>query len=199
MKSSLPAPGRDVNLRVVAASSRDLVTEIRAQRFREDLYYRLNVVRIMLPPLRERKDDIPLLIAAFVDRYLQEMGRPTVELKPEVIEVLTAYSWPGNVRELQNVLKRTLAMSNGSILSLHDLPDEIVTHAGARSVEQRTGFFHLRQQRVTAFEREYLTNLLRFHQGDVSQASWEARVPRGTLYRLLKKHGLAAEDFRLDV
>ena len=125
----------DLNLRVIAASSRDLATELRARRFREDLYYRLNVVQIVLPPLRERQEDIPLLIADFVDRYLQEMGRPTVELKPEVIEVLTAYSWPGNVRELQNVLKRALAMSHGSTLSLHDLPDEIVVRLLSESTD----------------------------------------------------------------
>jgi DNA-binding NtrC family response regulator len=186
-----------VNIRVVAAASRDLAGEIRTQRFREDLYYRLNVGFIMIPPLRERAEDIPLLVSYFVDRYGQEMRKPAIELKPEVMEVLMAYSWPGNVRELQNVLKRALLMSHGPILSLQDLPDDLVTHAGDRSPAGRGGFFQFREQRLTAFEREYLTNLLQFYQGDVSQAAREARIPRGTLYRLLKKHGLAAEDFRL--
>ena len=186
-----------VNIRVVAAASRDLTSEIRMQRFREDLYYRLNVGYIMIPPLRERVEDIPLLVAYFVDRYRQEMGKPAIELKPEVMEVLMAYSWPGNVRELQNVLKRALLMSQGPILSLQDLSDDLVTRAGDRSPAGRGGFFQFREQRLMAFEREYLTNLLQFYQGDVSQAAREARIPRGTLYRLLKKHGLAAEDFRL--
>jgi DNA-binding NtrC family response regulator len=185
-----------VNIRVVAAAGRDLVGEIRAQRFREDLYYRLNVGYIAIPPLRERAEDISLLVAYFVDRYRQEMGKPAVEVKPEVMEILMAYHWPGNVRELQNVIKRVLMMSHGPILSLQDLPDDIVTHAGDRPVADRAGFFQLREQRIGAFEREYLTNLLQFYQGDVAQAAQEACLPRGTLYRLLKKHGLAAEDFR---
>lgn len=124
------------------------------------------------------------------------MGKPAVEVKPEVMEILMAYHWPGNVRELQNVIKRVLMMSHGPILSLQDLPDDIVTHAGDRPVADRAGFFQLREQRIGAFEREYLTNLLQFYQGDVAQAAQEACLPRGTLYRLLKKHGLAAEDFR---
>jgi transcriptional regulator with PAS, ATPase and Fis domain len=187
-----------VNIRVVAAASRDLAGEIRAQRFREDLYYRLNVGYIALPPLRERAEDIPLLVAYFIDRYHQEIGRPAMELKPEVMEVLMAYSWPGNVRELQNVLKRMLMMSSGPALSLQDLPDDIVTHAGDRPVAGRAGYFQLREQRLAVFEREYLTNLLQFHRGEVAQAAQEACIPRGTLYRLLKKHGLTAENFRLD-
>ena len=195
-----------VNIRVVAAASRDLAGEVRAQRFREDLYYRLNVGFIAIPPLRERLEDIPLLVSYFVDRYRQEMGKPAMDLKPEVIEVLMAYSWPGNIRQLQNVLKRALMMSYGPILSLQDLPDDIVTHAGASPVAEhagaspvaeRAGFFHLREQRLAVFEREYLTHLLQSYQGDVSQAAREACIPRGTLYRLLKKYGLVADEFRL--
>lgn len=187
-----------VNIRVVAAASRDLAAEVRAQRFREDLYYRLNVGHIAIPPLRQRVEDIPLLVAYFIDRYHQEMRKPAMELKPEIMEVLMAYPWPGNVRELQNVLKRALMMSHGAILSLQDLPDDIVIHAGDQPTADLAGFFQLREQRIAAFEREYLTNLLQVYQGDVSQAARQACLPRGTLYRLLKKHGLAAEDFRLN-
>jgi DNA-binding NtrC family response regulator len=186
-----------VNIRVVAAASRDLLGEIRAQRFREDLYYRLNVGYITIPPLRDRREDIPLLVSYFIDRYRGEMGKPAMQLKPEVLEILMAYPWPGNVRELQNAIKRALLMSHGPILSLPDLPDDIVTHAGDRAVTDRAGFFQLREQRLAAFEKDYLTHLLQLYQGDVSQAAREACIPRGTLYRLLKKHGLAAEDFRL--
>jgi transcriptional regulator with PAS, ATPase and Fis domain len=185
-----------VNIRVVAAASRSLAGEVRAQRFREDLYYRLNVGFITIPPLRERPEDLPLLVGYFVDRYCQEMGKAAVQLKPEVMEVLLAYSWPGNVRQLQNVIKRILMMSQGPILSLSDLPDDIVAHAGERPAATPIGFFHLREQRLATFEKEYLTNLLQFYHGDVSQAAREACMPRGTLYRLLKKYGLAAEEFR---
>lgn len=186
-----------VNIRVVAAASRDPVGEIRVQRFREDLYYRLNVGYITIPPLRERQEDIPLLVSYFIDRYRGEMGKPVMQLKPEVLEILMAYPWPGNVRQLQNVIKRALLMSHGPILSLSDLSDDIITHAGDRAATDRAGFFQLREQRLAAFEKDYLTNLLQLYQGDVSQAAQKACIPRGTLYRLLKKHGLAAEDFRL--
>lgn len=191
--------GRDeiaVNVRVVAASNRDLAEEVRAHRFREDLYYRLNVGRIEIPPLRERVEDIPALVARFVDRYTREMEKPAKGVRPEVLEVLMAYSWPGNVRELQNVVKRALVMSRDSALSADDLPDEIVTQAVSRPPGTGAGFFHLRAVRVAAFEREYLVTLLKSWEGDVPRAAQDARLPRGTLYRLLKKHDLAAEDFR---
>ena len=185
-----------VDVRVVAATSRNLAEEIKQGRFREDLFYRVNVGRIDLPPLRDRREDIPLLIEHFVERHAAEMGRPATGADPEVVEVLSRYHWPGNVRELQNVLKRSLAMSRQSILSVEDLPDEIVVAAGDKPGAENGGFFHVRSQRIAAFEREYLTNLLRASAGDVSQAARDARIPRGTFYRLLKKHDIDPEQFR---
>jgi len=185
-----------VEVRVVAATSRNLAEEIKEGRFRDDLYYRINVARIDLPPLRDRREDIPLLVEHFVKRYAAEMGRQVTGADPEVVEVLSRYHWPGNVRELQNVLKRSLAMSRQSILSVEDLPDELVVTAGDKSGADNGGFFHARTQRIAAFEREYLTNLLRASAGDVSQAAREARIPRGTFYRLLKKHDIDPAGFR---
>jgi len=185
-----------VDVRVVAATTRDLRDEIRGGRFRGELYYRINVVRIELPPLRERGEDIPLLIGHFIARYAREMGKEGVNVDPEVVEVLSHYPWPGNVRELQNVLKRAITMTRQEALSLDDLPDEVVIRAGDRSTAGRGGFFNLRAQRMTAFEQEYLVNLLQACQGDVSRAAREAQLPRGTFYRLLKKHNLTPEAFR---
>ena len=185
-----------VDVRVVAATSRNIAEEIKEARFREDLYYRVNVARIDLPPLRDRREDIPLLVEHFVDRHAAEMGRQVTGAEPEVVEVLSRYHWPGNVRELQNVLKRSLAMSRQSILSVEDLPDEIVVAAGDKSGAANGGFFHVRGQRIAAFEREYLSNLLRASAGDVSQAARDAHIPRGTFYRLLKKHDIDPEQFR---
>ncbi|MEW6749488.1 MAG: sigma-54 dependent transcriptional regulator [Candidatus Latescibacterota bacterium] len=186
----------EVDVRVIAATNRDLREEMRAGRFRAELYYRINVVRVELPPLRERGEDIPLLIEHFAARCGREMGREGVTVDPEVVEVLCRYPWPGNVRELQNVLKRALAMSRQETLLLSDLPDEIVIRAGDRASAGRGGFFHLREQRMAAFEHEYLVNLLQVCQGDVSRAAREAQLPRGTLYRLLKKHELGPDPFR---
>jgi len=185
-----------VNLRVVAAASRDPAELIKEERFREDLYYRLNVGRIELPPLRERRGDVPLLVRHFVERYAREMGRLPADVSPDAMEVLTAYPWPGNVRELQNVLKRALAMTRNEVLTPDDLSDDVVTRAGPRQGAGRGSFFELRAERVAAFEKEYLVSLLRSAGGDVTSAAREADVPRGTLYRLMKRHELTARQFR---
>jgi DNA-binding NtrC family response regulator len=185
-----------VDVRVIAATSRKLAEEIKEGRFREDLYYRINVARIELPPLRERREDLPLLVDHFVARHAAEMGRQVERVDPEVLEVLSLYHWPGNVRELQNVLKRALAMCRHTTLSVEDLPDEIVVAAGEKSDSDNVGFFHVREQRIAAFEREYLANVLRVSGGDVSQAARDACIPRGTFYRLLKKHDIDPGGFR---
>lgn len=187
-----------VDLGIVAAAARNPVELIKEQRFREDLYYRLNVGRVDLPPLRERADDIPLLANHFVKRYAREMGKPRTEVAPDAMEILVVYSWPGNVRELQNVLKRAIAMTRRDVLTPDDLPDEIVTEAGRHQGVDRTTFFHLRAARTAEFERDYLTNLLQSFSGDVAAAAQSADVPKGTLYRLMKKHNLSASRFRSD-
>ncbi len=185
-----------LDLRIVAASSHDPQDAVKKERFRLDLYHRINVVRVHLPPLRERREDIPLLAEHFLNRYTKEMERAPVQVTPEAMEVLTGYSWPGNVRELQNTLKRTLAMSPQPVISVESLPEEIVAPASLGASKKLSGFFGARESRLNAFEREYLRNLLAFCLGDVSAAAREAQLPRGTLYRLLKKYGLDSADFR---
>ena len=186
----------DVDVCVIAATALDLEEEVRQQRFRQDLYYRVNVGRIQLPPLRERIQDIPLLAAHFTARYARELGRKPVDLAPETIEVLSAYGWPGNVRELQNVIKRVLAMCTHEIIEPDDLLPQIPSAVESPLGGHADGFFALREQQVATFERHYLAELLRMHVGDVSRAAADAGMPRGTLYRLLKKHGLNPTDFR---
>ncbi len=124
------------------------------------------------------------------------MGKTPPEISPDTLEILLAYRWPGNVRELQNAIKRALALAQGDTLTPDDLPDEIVTHAGTHYTPGTKAFFTLRDQRIAAFEEEYLTQLLARRSGDVAAAAREAQVPRGTLYRLMKKYGLASSDFR---
>ena len=185
----------DLDVRVIAASSMGLEEGIRKESFRQDLYHRINVARLELPPLRERAGDIPLLANFFVDRYAREMERASVQISPEAMEVLAGYGWPGNVRELQNLLKRVLTLVSHEVISPEDLPDEIVARADG-SASKAGGFFQLRERRVTTFEKEYFCNLLQSCQGDISAAAREAQLPRGTLYRLLKKHELNPADFR---
>jgi DNA-binding NtrC family response regulator len=186
----------DVDVRVIAATALDLEEEVRQQRFRQDLYYRINVGRIHLPPLRERMEDVPLLAAHFTARYAREIGRRPVELEPATVEVLCTYGWPGNVRELQNVIKRVLAMCQRDTIGPDDLPQQILSAADGSVEAHATGFFEMREKQVSGFERRYLSDLLRTHGGDVSGAAVDAGMPRGTLYRMLKKHGLSPTDFR---
>jgi DNA-binding NtrC family response regulator len=159
-------------------------------------YYRINVGRIELPPLRERGEDIALLSNYFLDRFSGEMGRQARKIAPEAMEILTSYSWPGNVRELQNVIKRSLVMSCDDVLTVEDLPDEVVAHSHTTSEEEGSGLFFLREQRVASFERQFLIDLLKSYGGDVSESAREACVPRGTFYRLMKKYGIEPQKFR---
>lgn len=194
--------GRDeisIDVRVIAATARKLEQMIREKTFREDLFYRINVVRIDLPPLRSRGDDLGLLIEHFAQRYSREMGKAVVGITPEAYQVLSHYRWPGNVRELQNVIRRGIALTSGSLIALDDLPDEIVESAGLNendAAESPQGFFAERERFVQKFERDYLSNLLRKHQGNVKSAAIEAGLPRGTLYRLMKNYGLDSDQFR---
>ena len=174
--------------------------------FREDLYYRINVVRIDLPPLRDRDGDIDLLLERLVARYAKETGRPVQGVDSEALEVLRHYRWPGNVRELQNLVRRGIALTRGDRITIDDLPESIVISAGATphgsgdggrgGEDSEPGFFEQRERRVAAFERDYISRLLERSKGDVTAAAKEARLPRGTLYRLMKNHGIRASAYR---
>jgi DNA-binding NtrC family response regulator len=186
----------EVNVRVVAATSLDLAEEVHANRFRMDLFYRINVAHIQLPALRERVEDIPLLVAHFTARYAREMGREGIDLDSSALEVLCGYSWPGNVRELQNVLKRAIAMSPRETISADALPESVVAAAVPAPSGSLPGFFDLREHYVAAFEKDYLQRLLLSCRGNISQAAVAARLPRGTFYRLLNRHALEPAEFR---
>jgi DNA-binding NtrC family response regulator len=187
-----------VDVRVVAATSRNIDEMVERGSFRRDLFYRINVVRIDLPPLRSRGDDIGLLAEWFANRASQEMGRPVAGLTSDAYQVLKSYHWPGNVRELQNVVRRSIAMARGSMAGVEDLPDEVVAAAGRNAGAEAgaVGFFAQRAEQIARFERQYLTELLTRHLGDVSAAARDARLPRGTLYRLMKGHALDGAAFR---
>lgn len=186
----------DVDLRVVAATSRDLEAEVAQGRFRADLFYRINVIRIRIPPLSERADDIPLLVEHFTSKYGEEMNRAGVRVDDAALEILKRYEWPGNVRELQNVIKRVLAVATSEVVTVEGLPPELVDRATQSAPSGASSFFEIREQQISRFERDYFTSLLRVHGGDVTRAAEEAGVPRGTLYRLLAKHDIAPAAYR---
>jgi DNA-binding NtrC family response regulator len=187
-----------VDVRVVAATSRDLSQMVDRGEFRRDLLYRINVVRIDLPPLRARGDDIGLLAEFFANRAAHETGRRVNGLSTDVYQVLKGYHWPGNVRELQNVVRRAITLTRSATAGVDDLPDEIVAAAGRSAGAEggTVGYFAQRAEHMARFERQYLVELLTRHAGDVSAAARDARLPRGTLYRLMKTHGLDGATFR---
>jgi DNA-binding NtrC family response regulator len=174
---------REVDVRVIAATNRDLGAEARAGRFRADLYHRLAVVRVTLPPLRDRAEDIPALVAHFLDSK-------GVVVPPETMAVLAGHDWPGNVRELRNVIDRGLSlMGEDRTLKAHLLGLGPV-EPGA--TERDIGFLREKARLVDAWERDYLRRLLSRTAGNVSRAAREGGIDRVHLHRLLRKHGLAS-------
>ena len=197
-----------VDVRIVAATSRDIDVMVENGTFRRDLFYRINVVRISLPPLRQRGDDIGLLAEFFASRAGREMGLTAGRFSADTYQVLRHYNWPGNVRELQNVIRRAMALTADDVIGVDDLPDNVVTAAGKYITDtpdelnqgspSRAGCLALKATHVAEFEQHYLYEIMKRLHGDVSAAAKEARVPRGTLYRLLKLHNIEPSRFRHD-
>ncbi|HSZ80947.1 MAG TPA: sigma 54-interacting transcriptional regulator [Polyangia bacterium] len=177
-----------VSVRVVAATNRNLRAEIAAKRFREDLYYRLAVVRMHVPPLRERPDDVPLLVEHFARQF---GGDRRLDISREELERLRHHAWPGNVRELRNVIERACALSKGTKLEIDEAFDE-KTSGGitADTVNIDLPFKEAKAQIVDNFEREYIRAQLKLHGGNLSAAARASEVDRKHFRELLRKHGL---------
>jgi two-component system, NtrC family, response regulator AtoC len=175
---------RQVKARVVVATNRDLENETRIGKFREDLYWRLNVIHLNLPPLRKRPFDIPLLIENFIVRYAEASGAPPLEVSAEALAILTAYSWPGNVRELENVIERAAAMTQGAVLVPDDLPERLRSgkHVTSALSQARESQMTLRQ-----LEQTYVAETLRRAGGNKSRAAEMLGLDRKTLYRKLEE------------
>lgn len=186
----------EIDVRIVAATSRDLDQMVQDRRFREDLYYRINVVRIDLPPLRERGDDLGLLAEHFTLRCSREMKRRVPAITPAAYSLMRRYHWPGNIRELQNVIRRAIVLSDDDRITTEDLPVFLVAGAGAENGSPGRSYFEIRDEYMARFEREYFESLLRRHSGNVKESAREAQLPRGTLYRLLKNHAVDPAEFR---
>jgi len=191
-----------IDTRLIAATNRDLSGMVAAGRFREDLYYRLRVVPIHLPPLRERKEDILILAENFIAEFDAALGKDVVGLSPEAARAFLEYPWPGNIRELRNVLERVILLEDCRLIGLENLPAEIVARRpGSANSEprQRGGlvpFQEAKRQVVEDFERRYLVELLTVFKGNVSQAARAASMERGSFQRLMRKYRLRSEDFR---
>jgi DNA-binding NtrC family response regulator len=183
-----------VDVRVIAATNVDLQTLVSEGRFREDLYYRLNVISLKLPPLSHRREDIPLLADYFLKKYARENGRPTLKLSPETLHCLLDYKWPGNVRELENVIERAVVLSTANVIAPELLPENLRSGRDFASASARSGrtLFEI----VDEFERRIILDMLEQTHGRQTEAAERFQVPLSTLNQKIKRLGIDARKVR---
>lgn len=193
---------RLVDVRVIAATNVDLAEKITAGRFREDLYYRLNVIAIELPALRERRDDIPILAQHFLRKFTRKAGKEIRRLTPEALAALSSFGWPGNVRQLENALERAVVLARGDELTVDDLPEALGeaknnahTHDTGQAIDlvaralADVPYAEAKRRMVRDFDRAYAQQLLDRSNGNVSEAARLAGLDRSNFRRVLRKHG----------
>jgi len=198
----------EVDVRIMAATNRDLKNEMEAHRFRADLYYRLAVLTLTVPPLRERREDIAELARGFLDRIRRQLGRPVTGFHPDAMEALLRHDWPGNVRELINVIERAVLLAPENEIRVSDFRGgeswadrESEGSAPKALPERREVSFdrplaEAREEVSAAFERDYIERVLRVCRGRVGEAARKSGVNERTLYAMMRRHGLRKEDFR---
>ncbi len=188
------------DVRVVAASNKKLAEEIKKGSFREDLYYRLNVIPLEVPPLRERQDDIPHLVRYFLHEFSAEYGQKTKVIDEDALELFVRYPWPGNVRELRNSIERLMIMVPRPVLSARDVPPPINASLADQKFQEGTAIMRTRHDNATLrdaraeFEREFISQKLKENGGNVSKTADAISVERSNLHRKIKSLGIEAED-----
>ncbi len=175
-----------VNVRIIAATNRNLSQEIVAGRFREDLFYRLSVFQIHLPPLRERAGDIRLLAKAFIKSFAEQLARPVVEIAPAFLEALDSQPWKGNIRELRNVIERSMIVCESGYLDIADLPFDIQNAHYEHSNDSSPGSFEL-----SAMERRYIARVLEYTKGNKTEAARLLKIGLTTLYRKIEEYKIS--------
>jgi PAS domain S-box-containing protein len=180
-----------VDVRIIAATNRDLGAKMRSGEFREDLYYRLNVIRIELPPLREHKEDIPLLVDHFCRRYNATFKKDNVGLAPETMEIVTNYRWPGNVRELENCLERAFIVCHDPVILPKHLPPEL---NGTRQGEPTQDYADSGDGRAGADSKERILEVLHRTDWNMAKSARILGIARNTLYQRMKTHGISRES-----
>jgi len=170
-----------VDIRIIAATNKNLEEMIAKSEFREDLYYRLNVITLWVPPLRERKEDIPLLVEHFLTKYNLENRRNVERISPEVMRILIDYPWPGNVRELENTIEHSVVVAKGNEISIDDLPPNLIKNRLDIGLEKPT-------MSLADMERVHIINVLRENNWNVKRAAMALGINRVTLYNKIKKH-----------
>ena len=175
-----------VDVRIIAATNVDLKQLVKEGRFREDLFYRLNVIMVELPPLRNRMEDLPLLVSHFLERFCLENGKPMMTVNGEAMRALVDYSWPGNVRELENVVERAVVLSSGAVFTTDLIPDHILGRTPAGNIlEERpdASLFDI----VEECERRIIVNMLEKCNWNQTDAAERFHVPLSTLNQKIKR------------
>jgi DNA-binding NtrC family response regulator len=187
----------EVDVRIIAATNEDLEKAVEESRFREDLYYRVNVIPVFLPPLRERKEDIPLLAKNFIEK--RSHGRVT-EISDQAIQTLMSYDWPGNIRELENILERSIILERGSKLTHVDLPTKSYRRAdddqSPLNFDENLPLDQVREHAVDIVEKEYMQRILTRYHGSIKRAAEHAGLTTRSIHGKMKKFGLRKEDFK---
>jgi len=187
----------DVDVRIIAATNRDLDKDIQSGKFRSDLFYRLNVIQIKIPPLRERVDDIPFLVNHFIEKYGEKNGIKIQRVSQEVLQALMKYQWLGNVRELEHVIEKTLLLQKGDVIESVDLPkDRELSECRSRNTYLEMLFKEAKGMIVEEFEREYFSHLLECTGGNISSASKKSGLDYKSFYEKMKRYGINPHDFK---
>lgn len=191
----------DIDVRIVAATNRDLQKEVDDGNFRADLFYRLDVVRVPIPPLRERSEDVAVLAEHFLQRFGQHVGIDRIT--SEAMRLLRECRWPGNVRQLRNAIERACALGQPPELRAADLPPEVLSGGGEATptvspidVEGAGTFQEMKARKIAAMESAYIETLLKKHGGNVTHCSEEAGMARSAFQKLMQKHGIKSSDYR---
>ena len=192
---------RRVHVRVIAATNRDLENAVDQGLFREDLFYRLNVITVHMPPLRRRVQDVPLLINHFLEKFNEKLNRRVVRVSPDAMEIFVNYPWPGNVRELENIMERMVTFCDDDVLKAIIIPDDIKSRAREVEEENRQTkklitqtYKDAKSQVIEDFTKEYIEGMLQECEGKITKASNRSGMDRGCFYRLMKKYDISRDD-----
>ncbi|MEA3545038.1 MAG: sigma 54-interacting transcriptional regulator, partial [Thermodesulfobacteriota bacterium] len=181
-----------LNIRLISATNVDLQERVKTGQFREDLYYRLNVIPINLPPLRDRRGDIPQLARFFMEKICKEMKRPQVSIGTDAIQAMENYNWPGNVREMENIIERTIALTDSTIIGCEDLPPDIgkkLSGSVLSAPQMTTGGIDMNRV-ITEIECEMIQQAMILGHGVKARAAELLNINRTTLVEKMKRHGL---------
>jgi len=181
------------DVRIIASTNRNLDREVKNNKFRKDLYYRINVIKIHVPPLRERKEDIPILSYHFLKKYTEEFNKRQKSISPKVMSTLMSCRWDGNVRELENVMEHAIAMAEGDEITVSDLPDYLIDSHIDRNKESVLKPFDVAKRQ---FEQNYIETALEHAAGNVALASRLTSIPRQNIYEKIKKYSIDPDRFR---